>query len=114
VLSKLTVGRDDVVAGWGAWPDSHPKFSELGPLRLVDVAGAVGLRRLICFGRTKSGAPRHPLFVPYTQPAELLWRSPGFACSCDEGWRERVATPNEVDAGCELGITLELCPRCRP
>ena len=31
----------------------------------------------------------------------------------DEGMVERLATPAEVDAGCELGIAYDPCPECR-
>lgn len=30
----------------------------------------------------------------------------------DEGMVERRATPDEVDAGCELGIAFDPCPKC--
>lgn len=30
----------------------------------------------------------------------------------DEGKVERPATPEEVDAGCELGIAFDPCPEC--
>jgi hypothetical protein len=30
----------------------------------------------------------------------------------DEGMVERVATPEEVDAGCELGVASDPCPGC--
>ncbi len=32
----------------------------------------------------------------------------------DEGMVERRATPDEVDAGCELGIAFDPCPGCEP
>lgn len=32
----------------------------------------------------------------------------------DEGMVERVATPEEVDAGCELGVAFDPCPECAP
>jgi len=31
----------------------------------------------------------------------------------DEGMVERLATPDEVDAGCELGIAFDPCSECR-
>lgn len=34
------------------------------------------------------------------------------ACDCNEGMVERLATPEEVDAGCELGVAFDPCPRC--
>ncbi len=30
----------------------------------------------------------------------------------DEGVIERLATPEEVDAGCELGLAYDPCPGC--
>lgn len=30
----------------------------------------------------------------------------------DEGMVERIATPEEVDAGCELGVAFDPCPEC--
>ena len=33
-------------------------------------------------------------------------------CRCNEGLLERVATPEEVDAGCELGVAFDPCPSC--
>lgn len=30
----------------------------------------------------------------------------------DEGMVERLATPEEVDAGAELGIAFDPCPKC--
>ena len=32
---------------------------------------------------------------------------------CDEGQIERLATPDEVDAGYELGIAWDPCPSCK-
>lgn len=37
----------------------------------------------------------------------------GRPCACGgEGTVERLATPEEVDAGCELGIAFDPCPAC--
>lgn len=33
---------------------------------------------------------------------------------CDQGMVERLATPEEVDAGCELGVAFDPCPACNP
>ena len=33
-------------------------------------------------------------------------------CTCDAGQIERLATPDEVDAGCELGVAYDPCPSC--
>lgn len=34
------------------------------------------------------------------------------ACTCNDGMVERMATPEEVDSGCELGIAFDPCPNC--
>lgn len=33
-------------------------------------------------------------------------------CRCNEGLVERLATPEEVDAGCELGVAFDPCASC--
>jgi len=33
-------------------------------------------------------------------------------CHNDPNYGERPATPEEVDAGCELGLFFEPCPTC--
>lgn len=52
-----------VVFAWGAWPGvkklTHPNVEGLA--RLCD-------KPVRCLGHTKSGAPRHPLYVKATQP----------------------------------------------
>jgi len=55
-----------VVCAWGAVPSRHPAFSARAwevRDRLVMVDGG---RLLWCFGRTKDGWPKHPLFLPQT------------------------------------------------
>jgi hypothetical protein len=32
--------------------------------------------------------------------------------ACDNGTRDRMATPDEVDDGCELGVFFDACPTC--
>ncbi len=51
------------VFGWGANVDKSPR------LRLVSdrVSTPIGYAVNYCLGMTKSGHPRHPLYVPYSQ-----------------------------------------------
>lgn len=50
-----------LVCAWGAAP-----WAQWDALSLVGNADPE--LRLLCLGTTKSGAPRHPLYVPYSQP----------------------------------------------
>lgn len=52
-----------VVVAWGAWLDAHP---HIRPPRL-NVEALHRRHRtdpMVCLGLTRSGAPRHPLYVP--------------------------------------------------
>jgi hypothetical protein len=51
------------VAAWGAHCE---------PSRAARVCDLIG-RRIDCLGRTKSGAPKHPLYLPRTAHRELYW-----------------------------------------
>lgn len=64
----LTVARaaELVVVGWG----NHGKLYDRG-LRVRAMLQAAGVP-LHCWGFTKSGQPLHPLYLPYTQPIELV------------------------------------------
>lgn len=64
-VSRALRIADVVVAAWGAWVDANPSGPR--PLNLVDVAEHLGVP-LRCLGYTKSGAPRHPLYVKADQP----------------------------------------------
>jgi hypothetical protein len=55
-----------IVVAWGA---STPKDAALHLHRVTKLLAEYG--DLYCLGRTKSGAPGHPLLVPYDQPLEL-------------------------------------------
>lgn len=50
------------VAAWGAHPDALVRG-----IRLVE-----RYPHLLCFGITKNGAPRHPLYLPATAPLKAL------------------------------------------
>jgi hypothetical protein len=58
-LAAVTKGRD-VLCAWGAHAEQRATF----------VRGALESRdsRLLCLGKTASGAPRHPLYVKGDQP----------------------------------------------
>lgn len=48
------------VAAWGAWPGAEERAREVVKL--------AGHGPLFCLGTTKDGSPRHPLYVPRSQP----------------------------------------------
>ena len=104
---------DDVVAGWGAWFDRYRSGPPAGvsPLEVLRIAEAAGVRRVLCLRQTRSGAPAHPLYLPAALEPQIYWRA-DVDCSCDAGFVERAATPDEVDAGFELGVAFDLCRRC--
>lgn len=66
---KAAIERSDlVVVGWGAWYGTHA----------IDLPARINLSwfteragvPLRCLGKTKAGAPRHPLYVRADQPLE--------------------------------------------
>ncbi|KWR72583.1 hypothetical protein RN04_07095 [Arthrobacter sp. W1] len=64
VLADLMMRGEHVIAAWG----NHGKDA-----RVQQVAGLPGAERLKALGTTKSGAPRHPLYVP-ASAAPTSWR----------------------------------------
>jgi hypothetical protein len=52
-----------VMLAWGAHPSAQRR--EAAVLSILRDSGA----RLLCLGTTKSGAPRHPLYLPASAPA---------------------------------------------
>ncbi|MFT3708063.1 MAG: DUF1643 domain-containing protein [Archangium sp.] len=64
--------RVTVVVAWGAQqlPDMDERVR-----RVCALVEKVGRSHTWCLGTTKSGAPRHPLMVPYRQPFER-WLPP--------------------------------------
>lgn len=61
-----------VVAAWGAWFASNRRHgAPLSRIAPESIAHDVG-KQLWCLGRTKSGAPRHPLYVPADTPLEVF------------------------------------------
>jgi len=66
-LLYLSDRADLTLVAWGA---STPKGTELHTHRVTQaLAGAADLH---CLGKTKTGAPRHPLMVGYDQSRELF------------------------------------------
>lgn len=66
-----------VLCAWGAFlydlPPQHGSASRcVGRARIRDVGLVLArvARRLVCLGRTRGGAPRHPLYVPAAQGLE--------------------------------------------
>lgn len=67
-IVEAAVGRCDIaIYAWGA----HPMASGAAS---VDIRNAVQSRRpaAYCFGRTKSGAPKHPLYIKTGTPIEVF------------------------------------------
>lgn len=60
-LATATAGASEVVCAWGV--NAQPSRA-----REVATMLATGGVKLKCLGTTKSGAPRHPLYVPGAQP----------------------------------------------
>lgn len=58
-LREAKADADRVICAWGAWPRSHRWLRA----ELEVVAGGPYERQLYCLGKTKSGAPRHPLYL---------------------------------------------------
>ncbi len=59
-----TIGSGVAVAAWGA--------NAFAQIRAQGVLAQLNERRILCLGRTKSGAPRHPLYVPKAQRFEFM------------------------------------------
>ena len=66
VLIKQFRSRGAVIAAWGA----HPK-AQIAYLAMIQ---SVRFPSMLCLGKAKAGAPRHPLYVSKTQ-ALLPWQS---------------------------------------
>lgn len=66
VLADLMGRGEYVIAAWG----NHGKSA-----RVTEVASLLGAMRLKALGTTKSGAPRHPLYVP-ASATPVEWRLP--------------------------------------
>ncbi len=63
-LIQAAAGSDRVVCAWGRIPST-------GHLRVRELVDTLSmLTNLVCLGTTKSGMPRHPLYVRGDQPLE--------------------------------------------
>lgn len=58
--TQATSAADRIVAAWGAWPDAHPSIERTPFYADSD--------KVVCLGTTKSGAPKHPLYVKGDTP----------------------------------------------
>lgn len=67
-LAKWMAGSEKVVVAWGAHGSLLNRDKDF-----VEKHSALA-SRFQCLGTTKSGAPKHPLYIPYTQPL-LPWSS---------------------------------------
>jgi hypothetical protein len=56
-----------VVCGWGSHRLAEPRYRHV--LGIVREAGKTPM----CFGKTKHGAPQHPLYVPAARPLEVFY-----------------------------------------
>lgn len=71
-LRRVFAGSRMVVAAWGAWHDKR-RNARRPMLNVADLGGDA----LLCLGTTKSGAPRHPLYVKADQPFITYWPGAG-------------------------------------
>jgi hypothetical protein len=69
-LTHVAKKYKEIICAWGAW--SSPGKQHFGCAqggRTLDIFHNYGAKRL-CLGKTKYGAPRHPLYVKADQPLE--------------------------------------------
>ncbi len=67
-IRELRTVSNTVVCAWGAFPWVSPQVSRVLPW--------LGAMRRVCLGTSQSGAPRHPLMVPYAQPLVQFTEAP--------------------------------------
>ncbi len=65
VIKSASKRCDVVVCAWGAHPLAHDREFYL------KTALGSGKPALYCFGKTKSGAPKHPLYIKTGTPLEI-------------------------------------------
>lgn len=70
-IRALAADANCVVFAWGSWGDRFAERTET-VRRLVSDHTA---KEPLCLGTTKSGQPRHPLYVSYDQPL-VPWSAP--------------------------------------
>ncbi len=56
-LNRLAVFASQIIAGWGTWGSYYPKRIS----QVIEIM--TNCRDLYCFGWTKGGQPRHPLYI---------------------------------------------------
>lgn len=94
-VADVLAGAERTVAAWGAWWNAQPDRRRPARLNVESVAALLGAA-LVCLGRTKAGAPRHPLYVRGDQPLEP------FAAIDQEATVEPEEEPIEHD--CEVSL----------
>lgn len=73
-VNDAIVMSDAVVCAWGAWWKAQPnRPPRLNVEALIKKAG----KKPLCLGRTKSGEPKHPLYVRADQPFEVFTNTSG-------------------------------------
>lgn len=78
----------------------------------IELGGVRGIHeRVLLLWRTIHSGRGHTEQAPTETPYTYLDTCPGCGQGAsDPGGIERLATPDEVDAGCELGIAYDPCP----
>lgn len=56
-IIEMALTSDRIICAWGALPKPLRRYAD-------DVVSALAGHQLWCMGKTKSGAPRHPLYLP--------------------------------------------------
>lgn len=74
-LAGVAARCEVVAVGWGAAPLKHPHLDR----RTSEVRAFLLGRKpvLHCFGKTKDGWPRHPLYLPTTTPLQVFAQRDG-------------------------------------
>lgn len=67
-ISLMAERSEKVIVAWGAWGQRWPGLANAA-------VKAVGDADLWCLGTTKSGQPKHPLYLKKTTPLER-WEAP--------------------------------------
>lgn len=67
-LYGAILSAEVVVVGWGSTGDYATRYQRRQKVREI---ASTTHKQLHCLGVTKSGDPRHPLYVPYAQPLEV-------------------------------------------
>lgn len=73
-----TVARFDTVVGWGGNGDSYPDRVR----SVTELLEQCYNRRPMCLGTTRTGQPKHPLFIPYSA-SRVAWSLP---TEIRDGW----------------------------